>query len=152
MFTYNRKEQWQPYLLKPRSVPSWLPQLKPKWQGLLRAKQQRWQMRLRIMGYASLYQNLYTAVFPRLVLPVECPSENYTVIGNGVIFLFRFHFEINVLLPDLDLSIHHWVVWLCRLWNRSTIDSSWSQRCLGRPKRCWNAMLYDHMIISDWRE
>ena len=62
------------------------------------------------MGYASLYQNLYTAVFPRLVLPVECPSENYTVIGNGVIFLFRFHFEINVLLPDLDLSIHHWVV------------------------------------------
>ena len=37
-------------------------------------------------------------------------SENYTVTGFGVMFLFRFHFVINVLLPDLDLSIHHWVV------------------------------------------
>ena len=37
-------------------------------------------------------------------------SENYTVLGFGVIFSFRFHFEINVLLPDLDLSIHRWVV------------------------------------------
>ena len=46
---------------------------KPKWQGLLRAKQQQWQIRLRIIGDVSLYQNLYTAVFPPSALPEECP-------------------------------------------------------------------------------
>ena len=46
-----------------------VPVEKPKWQGLLRAKQQQWQIRLTIMGDVSLCQNLYTAVFPPSALP-----------------------------------------------------------------------------------
>ena len=34
-----------------------------------------WQIRLRIMGDISLYQNLYKAVFPPSALPEECPPR-----------------------------------------------------------------------------
>ena len=133
VFTYNRKEQWQPYLLKPRSVPSWLSQLKSKWQGLLRVSE-------------SLYGCVSTFGFACSVF-----SENYTVIGYGVIFLFRFQFERNVLLPDLDLSIHHWVVWLCRLWNRS-YDHLWLTR-IGKEKE-WNLFKRKaiNCAIKDWTD